>query len=70
MEISEFSRNDKQMGQLLPQRTFQKYSTRWHLAVFQTVQTHAQLLFYTHQYFQVHPEFQSASITQQTTVCL
>ena len=41
-------------------------STWWHLAVFQTVQTHAQLFFYAHQYFQVHPKFQSTSIIQQT----
>ena len=32
---------------------FDNYSTWWHLAVFQTVQTHAQPLFYAHQYFQV-----------------
>ena len=48
---------------------FNKYSTWWHLAVFQTVQTPALTVFYTHQYFQGHPKFQSTSITQQTTVC-
>ena len=38
---SKFSRNDKQMAQHLPHATFQKYSTWWYLAVFQTVQSRA-----------------------------
>ena len=43
------------------------YVGLWHL--FQTVQAYEQLVFYTHQYFQVHTKFQSTSITQQKTVC-
>ena len=35
-----------------------------YMVVYQTVQTHAQILFYTHQYFQGYPYFQSTSITQ------
>ena len=55
------------MAQLLPH--FNNYSTWWHLAVFQTIQTHAQTLIYTHQYFQVYNKFQHTYIIQQTTVC-
>ena len=48
---------------------FDHYLTWGNLAVFQTGQTHAQLFFYTHQYFQVYPQLLSTSITQQTTAC-
>ena len=57
-------------SQLLPHVTFQKYSTWWHLAVFQTVKTHAQPFFYTQQYFQVHPKFKSTSSYYSTDNCM
>ena len=46
------------MAQVLPHVTFQKYSTWWQLAVFQTVQTHASGLIMTH----IHQGFEDKRV--------
>ena len=47
---------------------FDKYSTWWHLAVFQTVHTRVQPFFHAHQYFKVYQKFQSTCILCMKTV--
>ena len=39
----------------------------WYLGAFQTVQTHAQHFFYTHQYFQIHPKYQNTCTVKPVT---